>query len=1451
MPSTYSNIKIQLMATGENNTTWGNVTNINLGTAIEEAIVGSADVTFASANVTLTLTDTNASQTARHMRLRCTGVTGGSTRNLVVPAIEKPYIVQNDCSDSILVKTAAGNGITVPAGKTMWVYSDGTNVVNTTTHLSSLTLGTDLAVADGGTGASTFTANGVLLGNGTSALSATAVGATGQVLVGNTGAAPSWAALSGIGVTSLSFGSTGLTPATATTGAITVAGTLGVANGGTGATTLSSGYLVKGNGTSAVSASVVYDNGTNVGIGTASPASKLNVVGTTTITDGLLDLSTGYSIRWGGAASGIYSGSGVEDMVFTVGSSERMRVNGSSGNVGIGTATPADRLTVIGGAMRVENTFGYGATMLNTSGMGMYMTYADQGNSSAVGTNNGSLIFYNATNTTERMRINGVGNVGIGTTSPAVRLDVRGIAQFFSGASGSFNFIDVGRTTSEARMAVAAATNDFVSGTAAGDAVFYNPTAANAWFGVAGAGAAVFVTNSAERMRILSGGDVGIGTSSPTARLHVNSGASTTAAIIESTGTSSFVGLRNSGGTAFVGSDSTGALLIQTPGSGFTTKVYVSSTGSVGVNTSSPASLFQVFAGQATITSPTASATSFALREDGLYFTRNDLPGIWRNKISNSWSGTPSNTTMNFELATGASTNNTVMSLFADGNVGIGTATPTVKLDVNGSIGVQAVGSAVLFDTTGAAQANYISTVDNFSLRMICGRGVTASFTAGPGAATIETNTVERMRVTAAGDVGIGTTIPASTLAVNTASGVAPANTSGANALRLTSTATAAVGVGPSILFEGQTGNTTANYGFAGIQGFKEVATLNNYGGVLAFYTQGGGGASALTEHMRINNLGQVGIGTTAPIGRLQVSGAAGALLVDFSGSNYYDAAVHYFRNYAATATSYISVTPTETLFTTNTTLPLTFGTNNTERMRIAAGGNVGIGTTSPITQLDVRSSTDTPVVFQSTAANSYIRFINSVDGNGYIGLSSAALTFWTSSERMRIDGSGNVGIGTTSPGAKLSVLGGALSSVTDLALNISSPLTTGRMGTYDTNTVSAIHTVFDSTSVELSAGSTSGWVSGISVTGNNAVNYKGTIRFATASAERMRIDSVGNVGIGTSTPSTKLDVNGTSNFSDNMTLSRTNTAGSLTGISITNAGTTSAYAGFTVTSGSVISQFFNDANGSAIVAGAMLRTVSAHPLVFGTDTTEKMRITSAGDVGIGTTTPGARLSVNGGNFYITNSGSYTEPAVVAGVIAFDSTNGDLNISARSNGGNTFTRFFTSSGGAGSERARIDSSGNLLVGATSIPTTTGWTAQMYNGGSYTRTAHNTNAVSGDAFSQFYYNSASIGSIDQNGTTGVLYTTASDGRLKHDIIDAPEVSSLIDAIQVRSFKWNADNSEQRYGMIAQELQEVVPEAVNQPADPDEMMGVDYSKLVPLLLKEIQSLRARVAQLEERK
>jgi len=152
MASTYSPLKIELIGTGDQSGTWGTTTNTNLGTALEEAITGSADVTFSSGNVTLTLTDTNASQTARNLRLNLTGTTGGA-RDLIVPAIEKLYLVNNGCADAVTVKNSTGTGIAVPASKSMFVFNTGSNVVDAVTYLSSLTLGTALPVASGGTGA--------------------------------------------------------------------------------------------------------------------------------------------------------------------------------------------------------------------------------------------------------------------------------------------------------------------------------------------------------------------------------------------------------------------------------------------------------------------------------------------------------------------------------------------------------------------------------------------------------------------------------------------------------------------------------------------------------------------------------------------------------------------------------------------------------------------------------------------------------------------------------------------------------------------------------------------------------------------------------------------------------------------------------------------------------------------------------------------------------------------------------------------------------------------------------------------------------------------------------------------------------------------------------------------------------------------------------------------------
>jgi hypothetical protein len=161
MASTYSDLKIELIGTGEQTGTWGATTNNNFAVAVGEAIAGSADVAFSSADVTVTLTDTNAAQIARNLRLNLTGTSGGA-RNLILGSgcqIDKLYLINNGLADAVTVKNTTGTGIAVPAGKSMFVYNNGTNVVEVTNTAVSMqttgnsSVGGNLAV----TGTSAFT----------------------------------------------------------------------------------------------------------------------------------------------------------------------------------------------------------------------------------------------------------------------------------------------------------------------------------------------------------------------------------------------------------------------------------------------------------------------------------------------------------------------------------------------------------------------------------------------------------------------------------------------------------------------------------------------------------------------------------------------------------------------------------------------------------------------------------------------------------------------------------------------------------------------------------------------------------------------------------------------------------------------------------------------------------------------------------------------------------------------------------------------------------------------------------------------------------------------------------------------------------------------------------------------------------------------------------------------
>jgi hypothetical protein len=190
----------------------------------------------------------------------------------------------------------------------------------------------------------------------------------------------------------------------------------------------------------------------------------------------------------------------------------------------------------------------------------------------------------------------------------------------------------------------------------------------------------------------------------------------------------------------------------------------------------------------------------------------------------------------------------------------------------------------------------------------------------------------------------------------------------------------------------------------------------------------------------------------------------------------------------------------------------------------------------------------------------------------------------------------------------------------------------------------------------------------------------------------------------------------------------------------------------------------------------------------------------------------------------------------------------DYNSSGNSAGEHTFSTGNT-------ERMRLNASGNLLVGTTDTVIWNDTSGEgVVIGPNAIQVARASdvclllNRQSTDGVVQLFASrGVQVGDITV-GVSSTAYNTSSDQRLKENITDANDAGDKIDAIKVRQYDWKVNGSHQDYGMVAQELMTVAPEVVSVPEDPEKMMGVDYSKLVPMMLKEIQSLRARVAQLE---
>ena len=157
MASTFSPLlRIELIGTGDQSGTWGNTTNVNLGTLIEQSIAGTATVDVTAGNVTLTNYN-GATDQARCMVIRVTGLPG-TTRNIIAPASSKTYVVSNGSDSAVVFKTSTSAGITILANEVLYIVYD--TVLNDFALVgkpfASLSIANTLVLRDG---SGNFTAN--------------------------------------------------------------------------------------------------------------------------------------------------------------------------------------------------------------------------------------------------------------------------------------------------------------------------------------------------------------------------------------------------------------------------------------------------------------------------------------------------------------------------------------------------------------------------------------------------------------------------------------------------------------------------------------------------------------------------------------------------------------------------------------------------------------------------------------------------------------------------------------------------------------------------------------------------------------------------------------------------------------------------------------------------------------------------------------------------------------------------------------------------------------------------------------------------------------------------------------------------------------------------------------------------------------------------------------------
>ena len=655
---------------------------------------------------------------------------------------------------------------------------------------------------------------------------------------------------------------------------------------------------------------------------------------------------------------------------------------------------------------------------------------------------------------------------------------------------------------------------------------------------------------------------------------------------------------------------------------------------------------------------------------------------------------------------------------------------------------------------------------------------------------------------TTSGSVGIGTTSPAVILdlgggtnfvnSVTSYTGISPtaktiqiydATQSFLNLVSGVNTAGAVLG---GIFFSRSLGQGDAHYNVAGITALQN-STGTISGGELLFYTKAN---SSPTEKMRINVTGDIIFGNgessaTTTSATLRGPARTGT---NAAGSNLTIAT----GNGTGTGGSGSLIFQTASAGSSGTT-----ANTLSERMRIDSSGNVGIGTASPAVALDVvRASADSTVRAYTGTVD--LRMWAYHGGAGVIGTNSAhPLIFAVNglTERMRITTAGNVGIGTTSPQQLLHVAGQGLFT------------TSG--SSYDPG---------DSAGSAVRIGYSTGGDYGYVISNNTGVASKrllvggSTVEFLVSGAEKGRFNSDGKFGIGTTSPLTTLHVGAVAALDGDVTLS---------------AGTNMVYA--TATSGAALTWNANTNGGytNSIMARLQPRhDTSANyclDVFCGTWNnnnsagTAIATFSSSGNVGIGTTSPSKKGSVGTAGtdgFAIQYSPTSQE---VFSVTANTGT-GETKFFCDTN---YFQTFYTNN----SEKMRVNTDGYLLVGYTS------------SNGSYKLQVN----------SQIFATNATI--------------ETSDGRYKQNVVSLQSGLDVIEKLNPVTFNWKDHDihnfeSGTQVGFIAQEVKEVLAdtpyldsvikrnELKRDDGSVEEFYGMADAKLIPVLVKAIQELKAEI-------